>query len=353
MVEYENLCQKSVYAASFHFASSPRSELDHHNILQKNLVPSGFIKTRRPHVYKMGPHPSYLIFTCLLLTFKLETISSQTSFRRTTSFLPPPEVREGVTPPPELWFTQKYFINDTFYEDGGPIFLMIESWEVVATSIVSKGSELCLEEIIKAIKSVTDFPKSEKGRKRIEKMLRLRPAIDNPSSTTLYSLRKFMEIIFQTVQYNEVTRDPKQLTIGTLCKTMTNESYGNPSQRFSTVLEYLSELPRNFSIPVNPWEFQTCTELGSFVTTDSPNQPFGNIFPLCFFLHNCKNDFGVDEHLLQRAIERTNIMYGGKNPKVTRVESFKILMTKHQPFSLTELPTVPTCIHLIQATLSN
>ncbi|RXG68291.1 Thymus-specific serine protease [Armadillidium vulgare] len=67
------------------------------------------------------------------------------------------------------------------------------------------------------------------------------------------------------------------------------------------------------------WQYQRCTEFGLFPTTDSPNQPFGSILPISSYLEKCKYDFGVDEHVLQCGVERTNKMYGGKNPNVTRV----------------------------------
>ncbi|XP_064615454.1 putative serine protease K12H4.7 [Liolophura sinensis] len=61
------------------------------------------------------------------------------------------------------------------------------------------------------------------------------------------------------------------------------------------------------------WMFQTCTEFGFYQTSDSYAQPFGNDFPLSFFLQQCSDVFGskFTETLLKRGVERTNLNYGG------------------------------------------
>lgn len=40
--------------------------------------------------------------------------------------------------------------------------------------------------------------------------------------------------------------------------------------------------------------YQTCTQLGWHHTSDSPNQPFGNRFPLDFSLQACEDIFGSE-----------------------------------------------------------
>ncbi|KAL7646734.1 UNVERIFIED_CONTAM: hypothetical protein RMT77_001989 [Armadillidium vulgare] len=406
---------------------------------------------------------------------------TQIPLRRTTSLIPPPPppppppvVREEVTPPSGLWFTQildhfnptdlrvwkqKYFVNNTFYEDGGPIFLMIGgeataeanqtaigSWitfgkkykalfvqlehrfygeshptrdlsvkslrylsseqaladlayfitkfkeeknltankviafgcsyagslavwfrlkyphlvhgsvsssapllaqinfkeylDVVTLSLARKGSDLCVQEIRKATKSINRLLKCRKGWRKIEHIFRLCSPLDGLNAKDVSSLFKGLSRHFKTgVQYNKVYGN-FDVPIGLFCHVMTNKSYGNALHRYAEVNSVLSHLKcfnhtydymiedfkkiewtKELSIGKRQWTYQTCTEFGFFQTSDSSNQPFGSSFPLNFFLQMCKDIYGekFDEDLLKRGVERTNIMYGGKNPKVTRV----------------------------------
>ena len=67
------------------------------------------------------------------------------------------------------------------------------------------------------------------------------------------------------------------------------------------------------SLPVRQWIYQTCTEFGYFQTTDSPNQPFGDLIPLSSFTDICSLVFNISTDALNDSIARTNAYYGGKN----------------------------------------
>ncbi|XP_017778056.1 PREDICTED: putative serine protease K12H4.7 [Nicrophorus vespilloides] len=71
------------------------------------------------------------------------------------------------------------------------------------------------------------------------------------------------------------------------------------------------------------WYYQTCTEYGYYQTTTSNNQPFGKTFPLSLYHNICKDLFGkkFNVDLLQRGINRTNIINGGYKLEVTNVVS--------------------------------
>ncbi|XP_059468768.1 putative serine protease K12H4.7 [Neocloeon triangulifer] len=72
---------------------------------------------------------------------------------------------------------------------------------------------------------------------------------------------------------------------------------------------------------IRQWMFQACTEFGWFNSVFSPNQPFGPIVPLFFLLKFCTSVYGPEftSERLDAGIERTNMLYGGLNPEVTRV----------------------------------
>lgn len=65
------------------------------------------------------------------------------------------------------------------------------------------------------------------------------------------------------------------------------------------------------SVGMRSWTYQTCSEFGYYQTTDSENQPFGDLVPIQFYLDMCRDVFGFD---FPPRIDETNINYGGKNP---------------------------------------
>ena len=61
------------------------------------------------------------------------------------------------------------------------------------------------------------------------------------------------------------------------------------------------------------WYYQTCTEFGYFKTTDSDNQPFGNLVNLDSFTDVCYDVFNITQSAVLQAVNNTNNIYGGKN----------------------------------------
>ena len=62
------------------------------------------------------------------------------------------------------------------------------------------------------------------------------------------------------------------------------------------------------------WVYQLCTELASFATSDSMDQPFGRGFPLGFVIRQqCTDLFGPDfnKNQIRKAVYLTNIIYNG------------------------------------------
>ncbi|XP_059091857.1 putative serine protease K12H4.7 [Tigriopus californicus] len=69
------------------------------------------------------------------------------------------------------------------------------------------------------------------------------------------------------------------------------------------------------------WLYQTCTEFGWYQSSDQPGHPYTPYFPIEFLEKQCTDIFGskYDLALLQKGIDQTNIMYGGKDIQVSNV----------------------------------
>ena len=59
------------------------------------------------------------------------------------------------------------------------------------------------------------------------------------------------------------------------------------------------------------------TQFGYFQTTDSENQPFGDLVPAAYYARLCEDAFGIDPNTIQPNIDETNVLYGGKNIPAT------------------------------------
>jgi len=132
-----------------------------------------------------------------------------------------------------------------------------------------------------------------------------------------------------TVQYNDENGNP--ITIDYLCGLMINESsdplagYVQVSNLFLNKQGCLSvsyeqmilELQETLQLPTfvgdRQWTYQTCTEFGYFQTTDSANQPFGDLVPLQYSLDMCIDIFG-QKFPTADLINQTLIEYGGADP---------------------------------------
>ena len=70
-----------------------------------------------------------------------------------------------------------------------------------------------------------------------------------------------------------------------------------------------------------PWFYQTCTEFGWYQSSSQDGHPFGETFPVDFFVKMCSDVFGpkFNQDLLERGIDITNTEYGSLNITVTNV----------------------------------
>ncbi|XP_066954266.1 LOW QUALITY PROTEIN: putative serine protease K12H4.7 [Macrobrachium rosenbergii] len=141
------------------------------------------------------------------------------------------------------------------------------------------------------------------------------------------------------VQYNN---EVGSVNIDSVCAVMQDESLGDPLDRYQEVNTVLLDLfgesclEHRYDMMVEAmqktkweenldggraWVYQTCTEFGWYQSSDSDEQPFAHQFPLDFFIEMCQDIYGTNftREVLYEGVARTNAIYGGLRPEVTRV----------------------------------
>jgi len=66
------------------------------------------------------------------------------------------------------------------------------------------------------------------------------------------------------------------------------------------------------SVGMRQWTYQSCNEFGYFQSTDSDNQPFGDLVPIEYWTRQCNDIFGVEFDVDDR-VAQTNLIYGGRD----------------------------------------
>eukprot|EP01120_Amphizonella_sp_Union-15-10_P015211 TRINITY_DN7762_c0_g1_i2.p1 TRINITY_DN7762_c0_g1~~TRINITY_DN7762_c0_g1_i2.p1 ORF type:complete len:276 (+),score=42.61 TRINITY_DN7762_c0_g1_i2:432-1259(+) len=181
--------------------------------------------------------------------------------------------------------------------------------------------------IRKATDQIQSLLRTPQGTKVIESKFKLCSPLKNQ-----YDVATLMADLMGnwqgTVQYNDENNNP--IDIRYLCNIMTNAS-SDPLSSYVAVNDLFLNMDeqscldasyvdmvqqlKNTSFPDNgvgdrSWTYQTCAEFGYFQTTDSKNQPFGNLVPISYYVQMCKDVFGIDLDPATR-VNQTNIYYGG------------------------------------------
>ena len=142
------------------------------------------------------------------------------------------------------------------------------------------------------------------------------------------------------VQYNRDNTAfegrPNNITIDDLCNIMANASLGSALERYVVVNNLLLKasgeegMNANFSAQVEfmrekawnspaveggarQWVYQTCNEFGYYQTTDSAQQPFGDLITLSSQLKMCSEVYDISPSAVKAAVAATNKLYGGKD----------------------------------------
>jgi len=118
---------------------------------------------------------------------------------------------------------------------------------------------------------------------------------------------------------------------------MNDTSLGSPLDRYARVnsmihgskcltIDYnqglFAEVSWNKTVPwARLWRYQTCTEFGYFRSSNSPDQPFGNFFPVELFSQQCVDLFGrsFDRGFVEGGVAKTNNLYGDTDIRASNV----------------------------------
>jgi len=232
------------------------------------------------------------------------------------------------------WFRLKYpHIAKAAIASSAPVLAvldMITYLDVVEESLTRISGITCDESIKAATMQIQTLLSNSTGRQMISKYFNTCNVIETDLDVQNF-MSDIMGSFMEAVQYN--TDLPSSMNIPTLCNIMEDNTkslidrYVAVSQHFTfgqcmdvsynDMITQLKDVsPVGAGVGFRQWTYQTCTEFGYFQTTDSPNQPFGNMVPLSFYTDVCRDAFGFN--WLPR-INETNIYYGGNHPVGSRV----------------------------------
>ncbi|TRY70321.1 hypothetical protein TCAL_08250 [Tigriopus californicus] len=278
-----------------------------------------------------------------------------------------PQNLDHFHPTDDRMWKQRYFVNDTFYKKGGPIFLMIGGegeanpiWMVEGTwidyaremgalcfqlehrfygkshpttdmsvkNLAYLSSEQALGDLATFISGMNQarnltgskwiaFGGSYPG--SLAAWLRLKyPHLIHGSVSTsgpLYAKADFFEYLQVVRQALKVT-DPE-------CGPALEDALQKVDvlSRHRTGWAMISKKFNEAGVGGRQWLYQTCTEFGWYQSSDQPGHPYTPYFPIEFLEKQCTDIFGskYDLALLQKGIDQTNIMYGGKDIQVSNV----------------------------------
>lgn len=206
---------------------------------------------------------------------------------------------------------------------SGPVLAKVdfmEYAEMVGNDFLQYGTPGCYDKITQKFKSYENLLSTPKGIKELKKKERIchRSDMTNKENQNLFFMKKSDELA-GVAQYGS-TFDFKIFCEQFKISSRTDYSLEGtidelPDQKCIDV-----DFHRSFKT-VDSWTYQTCTEFGFFQTFDSNNQPFTHNLPLDFFFKMCATMFGpnFDKKTVEDGVKATNALYGGRNPKITKV----------------------------------
>ncbi|XP_060841319.1 thymus-specific serine protease-like [Rhopalosiphum padi] len=213
-----------------------------------------------------------------------------------------------------------------------------EEYFIAVQKQLSDYDPKCEFHIRQANKMINDQLKTDYGAKYIQnKFNTCAHHLHNSTKNVQQLFRDMSKFIGLIVQDNEDDRyydkiiEESTVTLVTLCDIMSNETLGTTVNR--------------------QWLYQTCTELGFFQTSNQDHHLFGNTVSLEYFTDLCIDVFGKSFNLntLSKAVNKTNIMYGGSKPRVSRIVFVRGSIDPWNPLGLSFLPINSSTI-LIEGT---
>eukprot|EP01132_Coremiostelium_polycephalum_P007631 gene7631-9388_t len=231
------------------------------------------------------------------------------------------------------WFKIKYpHLVDITIASSAPVNAQTDFsqyLEVVQNSLLTapNGQE-CVQNIAQATAKIQSLLQ-QTNYGGINDLFNLCPPLQSQNDVANFMLGlagNFMGV----VQYN--AEEPGVPTINDLCSAMTANNdpltnYLNVWNQFAggecvdvsyeSMINEMTNITNDANaIGGRMWFWQTCTEFGYFQTTDSPNQPFGDLVSLQFNTQQCSDVFGFTQ---LPNTEWTATCYGGLTPKVENI----------------------------------
>lgn len=188
----------------------------------------------------------------------------------------------------------------------------------------------CLQSITEGFEEISEFLLDPNGTTYISELFRIcDPTIDissEPERAYFFSIIVYAWagiIQYATVGSIERYCNVIEETEGSYTQKLLAflESYYGDYDCIEGYQDYIEQY-QNTQLTTNiirQWEYQTCTQFGFYQTTSSDGQPFGNVIPIEYFFRSCQDIFNLDSRVLSDGVDRTNIVYGGKNVFATNV----------------------------------
>jgi pimeloyl-ACP methyl ester carboxylesterase len=223
-----------------------------------------------------------------------------------------------------------------------------KEYYITAKNALSDYNPKCASYIRKATRMINDYLKTNDGAKYIDKKFKTCNHIDIKNKKDVAQFFDNLAIpIALIIQYNKDNRyyenvERSTISMTTICSVMLDKSFGNALERYAylhnilrtvsdrncTVSKYQSILTalketswrKQYAISGDrQWLYQTCTELGHFVTSNDDNSLFGNTIPLDYFTEKCRDVFGKSYNLnaLHKAVKNANMMFNYLKKKQT------------------------------------
>ncbi|EZA47726.1 Putative serine protease K12H4.7 [Ooceraea biroi] len=246
------------------------------------------------------------------------------------------------------WMRVKYtHLVHGAVSSSGPLLAKMDFQEyyIVVENALKEYSQKCVDAVAEAISQFHMM--MDLRQQQIAAMFNLCDPIDSKKKVDVANLYETLAgNLANIVQYNKDNRQNSRtanITIKTICDVMMDKKIAMPVNRLTYVndmllaateqkcLDYrydkmIHEL-RNVSWAseqaegARQWMYQTCAEFGFFQTSTARPKLFSDTFPVDFFVQQCIDVFGPDfnKNLVETAISRWNIFYGGLDLRVTNV----------------------------------
>jgi len=247
-----------------------------------------------------------------------------------------PVVTFGCSYPGALsaWFRENYpSVTMASVASSSPVQATLDFYgylDVVNSSLAHFAGEVCDARIQSATNTIQSLLQTSAGKSQIQTLFKTcAPIGSNEDIAVLMST--LMGYFQGIVQYNDENGNP--IDISYVCNIMENSTVdpltayvqinnlflqqaGTPCLDIS--YQDMIDQVKNVSQPedgvgIRSWTYQTCAEFGYFQTTDSPNQPFGDLVPVTFYTQMCSDIFGMDPNGIAANINQTNALYGGND----------------------------------------